>query len=192
MDILNALFVPTGRLRGRPYWIGAVILLVVAALIQYVNYLYVQNSEGMEGMMMASIGSMLLWLLIYPYFCLYGKRLRDVGQPATWFILIIFIYAIVNWIVQTAVMMPVMMQEMGGMVEQMEKLSQTEDGQVSSGDFSNLFDAQLEMQQALLKKTMLPLLIIGMIVSLAFDVVIGVLKPKLENNPFAEEHNLIH
>lgn len=192
MDILRALFVPTGRLRGKAYWLGAIVLLVVAASLQFLNYLYVQNSEGMEGMMMASIGGLLLYLLIYPYFCLYGKRLRDVGQPATWFCLILFIYAIVSWIAQITVTMPAMVGEMGGMIEQMESLSENNDGEVSSDQFSELFDAQLDMQKNLMEKTMIPLLITGAIVTLIFDVVMGVLTPKTVNNPFAAEHELIH
>jgi uncharacterized membrane protein YhaH (DUF805 family) len=192
MDILHALFVPTGRLRGKPYWLGAIVLLLAAILVQYMSYLYVQNSDGMQGMMMASMGSMLLWLLIYPYFCLYGKRLRDVGQPATWFFLVIFLYAIFSWIAQTMVMMPVMMEEMGGMVEQMEGLTEGADEDIAADQFSKLFEAQLDMQKKLLNKTMIPMMIAGAIVTLAFDIVMGVLTPKSDNNPFAAEHDLIH
>ena len=192
MSILHALFVPTGRLRGKPYWLGAGILLLVAVFIQFLSYWFVVNSENMQGMMMASIGSMLLWLLIYPYFCLYGKRLRDMGVPATWFILIIFVYAIVNWIAQSIVMMPVMFEEMGGMIEEMESLSKGQDGEIAAGQFSEIFDAQMKMQQGLMKKIMLPTLFVGAIVTAVFDIIVGMLQPKDEGNPFLDTHDLIH
>ena len=191
MNVVNALFMPTGRLRGRPYWLGAGLLLLVAFSVQFFSYQIIMNAENIQGMMMASMGSIVLWLLIYPYFCLYGKRLRDIGAHPAWFCLIIFIYAIVSWVAQMIVMMPVMLEEVGPMFEQLETLAEDQSGEVNAEQFSDIFDAQLEMQQNLLKKTMLPLAIAGIVVSAIFDLIIGILPPKEERNPYLEVHDLI-
>lgn len=188
MNILYALFNPDGTIKGQPYWIAAGLLIITAALMQFLGYWFVINSEDLGGMMRGSIFSLLLWLLIYPYFCLYGKRLRDMGHPATWFILIIFLYAIANWIVQMAVSMPAMMGEMETMIDRMGDMQPNEDGEVT--DFSEMMSAQVEMQKSMTKQLMWPTLIGSAFVSAIFSGVLGSFKSKDEDNPYKSDATL--
>lgn len=185
MGIVETLFIPSGRIRGKDYWIGCAVLLIAAVLLQYGAYQMILSAEGVAGMMMGSMVSILLWLLIYPYFCLFGKRLHDIGAPATWFILIIFLYAIANWIVQLFVTLPAMFGEDGAMTQQMEMMENMTEAQ-ESGDMTAIFESQAELQKQLLQKTYIPMLIAGSFVTLFFDFIMGILKPKTENNQYGD------
>lgn len=85
MNMMNVLFNPQGCVRGRSYWVGCAVLLGLAIAVQLIGYYVIMTAKGMQGMIMGSVFSMVLWLFIFPYFCLYGKRLHDVGVSATWF-----------------------------------------------------------------------------------------------------------
>ncbi len=175
MDVIRALFDPYGKVKGQPYWIGAIILIVFAAFVQYMSYAIISDADDIAQMMGASIWGIALWLLIYPYFCLYGKRMRDVGHTATAFLIIFLIYVVVNWVVQAAVTMPTMVGEMSTMMENMDDIL----GSASSGenaDVNGMMNAQLEMQKSMSEKIMWPVIISGALVSAIFSFVIGTMK----------------
>lgn len=181
MELLQTLFNPNGTVRGKPYWLGAIVLVLLAFILQFLGFVFTLSAENIGEVMRGSVFSMLLWLLIYPYFCLYGKRLHDMGHPATWFLLILLIYVIVNWIVQMVVTMPVMMGSMEEMLEQMGE-SVPADGETP--DISKVLNSQIAMQQTVAKKTMWPILASSAVVSLALSGVIGSFKSKLKDNPY--------
>ena len=65
------LFIPTGRLAQRRYWQGMVILTVISVLTTAGAVMVNQILFGL-----------LNFLLIYPYICVHGKRLQDIGTTA--------------------------------------------------------------------------------------------------------------
>lgn len=69
------LFIPTGRLAQRRYWQGMVILTVISVLTTAGAVMVNQILFGL-----------LNFLLIYPYICVHGKRLHDIGTTAWWVI----------------------------------------------------------------------------------------------------------
>jgi uncharacterized membrane protein YhaH (DUF805 family) len=68
-----------GRINRKPYWIGAVVLLVTGIVLQLVGY-----GAGGE-----TLAIMLGLLLLYPSFALNVKRAHDRNRP-TWLIAVFF------------------------------------------------------------------------------------------------------
>lgn len=188
MNIAAILFSPNGTVSGRPYWIACALLILAELAIMLSSYAVILRGDSLQSLMMGSMFSVLLWLLIYPYFCVYGKRLRDVGASAWFFLLILLVYAIVSWIAQMLIMMPVMMGEDGIMTQQMgnmEEMMRTQNGDAPP-DFSKMMDAQMQMQKEIMKKVFLPNMIAGIVISAVFSGILGVIKTKRENNPYRD------
>lgn len=70
----NLLFSPNGRIARNRFWQGMVILTVASVLV------------AAGAVMLGTLFSLLGYALIYPYICVYGKRLHDVGLTAWWVI----------------------------------------------------------------------------------------------------------
>ena len=72
----SLLFSPNGRIARNRFWQGMVILTVASVLVIAGNTM-VHRAFGFIN-----------FLLIYPYICVFGKRLHDVGTTAWWVIAI--------------------------------------------------------------------------------------------------------
>lgn len=87
MGIMGVLFNPSGRIQANQFWQGVIVI---------VAYIIVVNVLG--GYLPAIIGMILgisMYLLPYPYLCVYGKRLHDNGKTA-WLFLIMFLIFIIG------------------------------------------------------------------------------------------------
>lgn len=89
----NLLFSPNGRIARNRFWQGMVVLTVGTVLVvaAYSNF------------------HPMLWylhaLLIYPYICVHGKRLHDVGTSA-WWVLLIWLGVVVSGMIFQAILSP--------------------------------------------------------------------------------------
>lgn len=74
--MFDLLLNPNGRLGRNRFWQGMVVLTVINVLIiAAANYI--------------SLGYIVtLFLLVYPFVCVIGKRLHDLGRSAWWVIAI--------------------------------------------------------------------------------------------------------
>lgn len=72
--MFDLLLNPNGRILKHRFWQGMVVLTVASVLV----------SAG-STMLSTTIGYLSL-LLVYPYICVYGKRLHDAGLTAWWVI----------------------------------------------------------------------------------------------------------
>ncbi len=72
----DLLFNPQGRILRNRFWQGLVMLTVASVLV----------TAG-SAMVSSAVGFVSL-LLVYPYICVYGKRLHDAGTTAWWVIAI--------------------------------------------------------------------------------------------------------
>lgn len=72
----DLLFNPNGRIGRNRFWQGMVILTVLSLLVVAANT------------MVSPMVGIISLLLIYPYICVYGKRLHDAGTTAWWVIAI--------------------------------------------------------------------------------------------------------
>jgi len=82
MGIMGVLFNPNGRIRANQFWQGIIVLAAYLIIINVVG--------GFLPAVIAAILSVSIYLLPYPYLCVYGKRLHDSGKTA-WLYLLFFI-----------------------------------------------------------------------------------------------------
>ncbi len=70
----DLLFNPNGRVARNRFWQGMVVLTVASVLVSAGSWLLVEPIGWLGA------------LLIFPYICVYGKRLHDTGRSAWWVI----------------------------------------------------------------------------------------------------------
>lgn len=89
------------------------------------------------------------------------------------------------------VVMPMMFAEDGMIMQQIENMEEfvESDSNGEVPDFSALMESQMDMQKQVMKKSYLPLLIMGAFITVAFDAILGFLQPKLTNNQFCDDVN---
>lgn len=98
MNIGSVLFSPNGRIGPRTFWRGLIILLMVVIVTQVASVY--------AGPILGGIAGLVSIALVYPYLCVFGKRLHDAGKSAWWFLLFLLGYFIINGVLQT-VLLPV-------------------------------------------------------------------------------------
>ncbi len=76
MDLTNTLFNPNGRLSPAMFWRGYILLIAV--------YLVFLTIEIHGGSLLGMIAGSMMLLLVWPYLCVFGKRLHDAGKSAWW------------------------------------------------------------------------------------------------------------
>ncbi|MEL6568140.1 MAG: TIR domain-containing protein [Pseudomonadota bacterium] len=69
-DFANVMFVPTGRIGQKSFWIGFAILFGIAFV------------GGLATAAVPAVAFVIEMVLLYPSICLYGKRLHDFGMSA--------------------------------------------------------------------------------------------------------------
>ena len=85
MDWQNLFLSPNGRISRQPFWIGALILFVVGFVLKWIP-----------------VVNLLTIVLIYPWVCLYSKRLHDMGKSG-WLTVAPFIVMILAVIIALVV-----------------------------------------------------------------------------------------
>jgi uncharacterized membrane protein YhaH (DUF805 family) len=80
-----------GRINRKPYWLAALLLLVVALVVQGIVY-YV---AGMQVMQIVGL------LFIWPGFALAVKRAHDRNRP-TWLVILLYVFVLLITLMQIA------------------------------------------------------------------------------------------
>jgi uncharacterized membrane protein YhaH (DUF805 family) len=99
MNLTQILFSRHGQVGGRDYLLGCTVLLLTGIILHLLafGFIYAINPNmigavadvsekigmGFFGVIIPTI--LLISLLFYPYFCLYTKRLRDIGVSIYWY-----------------------------------------------------------------------------------------------------------
>ncbi|MEM7768346.1 MAG: DUF805 domain-containing protein [Pseudomonadota bacterium] len=99
MSLKTLLFSPNGRIDGRDFLRGVVILLAVAIVNQVASVF--------GGVVFAPISLALSVGLLYGYLCVYGKRLHDRGLSAWLFILVFIAYLVLDMVFQS-ILLPIL------------------------------------------------------------------------------------
>lgn len=88
MSLMQILFSPNGRIGPGAFWRGIIILLSFQIILTIIS-LYGPSSLG-------TLAGILSLLSIYPYLCVFGKRLHDSGRSAWMFLLFLLGYVLIS------------------------------------------------------------------------------------------------
>ena len=91
----NLLFNPNGRINKGPFWQGVIVLTVLSVLMSVLSA-YVSPFVSYLGI-----------FLIYPYLCVYGKRLHDAGLTA-WIFLAFLVGSLIVSFILSAILTPIL------------------------------------------------------------------------------------
>ncbi|MEL7546381.1 MAG: DUF805 domain-containing protein [Pseudomonadota bacterium] len=114
--MMDLLLDPNGRLARNRFWQGMVVLTVINVLIvattSYISLVYI----------------FALFLLIYPYICVIGKRLHDLGFSA-WWVLAVFAGQFVFQNLLNAVITPIFvpMDELADIMREIQERMKAEE-----------------------------------------------------------------
>jgi uncharacterized membrane protein YhaH (DUF805 family) len=165
----NLLFSPSGRISPSDFMRGAIILIVIGAVLNILPMFSYSLS-----MVFSLLGLVTLWCWIV----LFIKRLHDAGKSG-W----LCILAILAFIVASVIMSQIVTSMFAGDLSEQVKAITEEAAQ--SGDLGAVFKASAEMGAQIAKKTALPMAIGGAVVSYLIAYVTNMLlKSDPEENQF--------
>lgn len=145
MSVSKALFVPNTVVDRGTYLVAALILIIVGAIIGFLPLALIQEGGGLQSMMTVTSVSMLVYVLIYPWFCTIAGRLRDAGASPWFFLLGLFGYAVVSSVLGMIFIMPAMAGMMEGVIE---NIPDTEGDEAEA--VAQMMDMQVEMMRQML------------------------------------------
>jgi len=164
----NLLFGPNGRISPADFMKGATVLIVISFILGLLPLI---------SMGLAMVLSIISIVLIYPWVCLFMKRLRDGGKSGWLCIVIILIWFILGMVINMII---------GGMLAGSMAAGSEEAMQAAaeSGDISAVMDAA----GAMAKKTAIPTAIAGAVISyLTAFIVNKVLPHDAHDNQYGPE-----
>ena len=111
--MLNTLFNPVGRLSRNQFLRGLILCLIAAMFIQIlVSFV----SPGF---------SVVNTALVFPFFCVFGKRLHDAGLTAWWFLAFLAGYFVLSTLL-TAILLPFVSPESAAMQAELQEVEEGE------------------------------------------------------------------
>ncbi len=155
------LFNPQGRIVRNRFWQGLVLLTVATVLI----------SAG--SVMVSQFLGLVHLLLIYPYICVYGKRLHDAGTTAWWTIGVWVGAQIVGFAVGL-IIGPMFISPEDALIQQ--EMAE----RLAAGDFEGFMEGA-----EIVSRNMLPLNLIG---AVAMNAVMGLIVGYLKTEPRENKH----
>lgn len=144
--MMNLLFSSQGRILPRRFWQGLIVLTVASIILSA---------------MTAYMNPLLMYLgvfLLYPYVCVFGKRLHDAGKSAWFFLAFLVGYIIISLILQM-ILVPIF----GGadiMDIQAEAMERAQSGDLE-GALQGAKIIQMRLLPASIINTVLSALIVG-------------------------------
>lgn len=145
--MMNLLFNPNGRIPRNRFWQGMVIMTVLSVLV------------AAGSVKLGFLFGLLTYVLIYPYICVYGKRLHDAGFSA-WLVLVIFVLTFVLSGIAGAILNPFFMgaEEMAMQEEMTERML--------AGDMTGMMEGAELLAAKLLPVTLISTVIVNAILAL--------------------------
>lgn len=164
---MNASFVffsPQGRLSPRQFGRG-LIILVAAIMIILIASAFVSPGIGI-----------LQWLLVFPYFCLFAKRLHDAGQSAWLYLLFLLGYFVLTGLL-TALLLNVLSPDAAIIQAEFQEIA-------LGGDFSGAMEAMSERGLEVARKSILT----TVTVVLLTNGILGLVAGKMKSDPVANRY----
>ena len=163
----DLLFNPNGRIARNRFWQGMVILTVASVVV------------SSAALLVHPMFDFISLALIFPYVCVYGKRLHDNGQSAWWVIAIWFgvvIIQIILFLILLFSVLPMMMSpEQKALWDEIMRLSEKGDTEEAMKGV----EALLEQMQGLFHRTSLFVMVAA---NAAMALFIGFLKTEPREN----------
>lgn len=164
MDFRKVFFDPQGRISPRVFGQGYV-LLTGATLVVTVLALVVSPGAGI-----------LQYALVFPYICVFGKRLHDAGMSAWLWLVFLLGYFLIN-VVASAILVPVLAPETYAIQLEVQKVM--EEGGLNAG-MEELARRAPEITQSSA--------LVNVIVLLIASAIIGFIAYSLRSDPNANRH----
>ena len=164
MTLGSVLFSPNGRIGARTFWRGLIVLLMAVIILQVASVYAGQLVGGIAGVI--SLG------LVYPYLCVFGKRLHDAGKSAWWFLLFLFGYVVLSGVLQM-VLLPVLSPAAAELNEEMSML-------MENGQWADAFAYGPEIARESLFTSLISLI--------ACNAVLGFLAARLKSDPSPNQY----
>ena len=165
----NLLFSPSGRISPSDFMKGAIILIVIGAVLAILPMVSYSLS-----MVFSLLGLITLWCWIV----LFIKRLHDAGKSG-WLSIVVIIAFVVASFILSMIVTPMFA---GDLNEQVKVLSQEA---AASGNLSDVLKVSAEYGAQIAKKTALPMAVGGAVVSYIIAYVTNMLlKSDPEENQF--------
>ena len=162
--MLNTLFNPVGRLSRNQFLRGLILCLIAAMFIQIlVSFV----SPGF---------SVVNTALVFPFFCVFGKRLHDAGLTAWWFLAFLAGYFVLSTLL-TAILLPFVSPESAAMQAELQEIGLT-DG------FGAMITAAMEQAPAINRASIMTTLVVLLIT----NGVLGLVAASLKSDPNTNKH----
>lgn len=163
----DLLFNPNGRIARNRFWQGMVILTVASVVV------------SSAALLVHPMFDFISLALIFPYVCVYGKRLHDNGQTAWWVIAIWFgvvVIQVILFLILLFSVLPMMMSpEQRELWDEIMRLSEKGDTEEAMKGV----EALLEQMQGLFHRTSLFVMVAA---NAAMALLIGFLKTEPQEN----------
>ena len=165
-------FSPQGRIKGKEFWLGWVVLTLVGFALSGIQNLAFEPQDQARLLLLP-----LQIAMIYPWVCVYGKRFHDAGKSA-WMVLVVFGVQIVITIALVIAFV----------IPQVPLIQETFAGVQGGGqEAAREFQESPEFQeyQALMRdRVAIPTMIGSLTLSLVVAYVVSILKSDPDENRF--------
>ena len=163
----DLLFNPNGRIARNRFWQGMVLLTVASVVV------------SSAALLVHPMFDFISLALIFPYVCVYGKRLHDAGQTAWWVIAIWFgvvVIQVILFMILLFTVLPMLMSpEQRDLWEEIMRLSEKGDTEEAMKGVETL----IEQMQGLFQRTSLFVLVVA---NAAMALIIGFVKTEPHEN----------
>ena len=157
--MVGLLFNPNGRIARNRFWQGMVVLTVASVLV------------NAGSVMLGMLFSLLSYALIYPYICVYGKRLHDAGLTA-WWVIGVWLGTVVFNLIMSMILTPFFMGEEEAKIQ--EEMTE----RMLAGDFSGFSEGAEILAAELLPLTLFMTILTNVVAA----IIVGYLKTQPREN----------
>lgn len=164
MGIGGILFNPQGRINANQFWRGLIILIGLQIVLNVV--------AAYGPLALTLVIGLASLLFIYPYLCVFGKRLHDSGNTAWWFVAFLVGFFVLSYI-WALTLGPIFMPGQAQFEEDLQTLSQ-------SGDINAIMELTREQTRA----QMLP----GILTTVVMNGIVGFIAARLPSDPDANQY----
>lgn len=169
MSLMGILFSPNGRIQAGEFWRGLIILIGAGLVLSILSTFASGAIAGLAGLLGI--------LLIYPYICVFGKRLHDSNKSA-WMWLLFLLGYLVLVIIMTTFLVPLYPGAAEATAVANEKMAEL----LESGEFS--FAGMMEITSESARATAAP----SLIFTISAQLITGFFAARLFSYPEANKY----